>query len=105
MRKETMTLLNAVTSNQTSAPFRLPAGRKWIQASIEGTGAVSAVITFYGNTSFANTGGVPLTNAFTISGTTSATDGADIPGEPAFGYCTVASISGTGAAVTCRVSV
>jgi hypothetical protein len=103
--KTVATLLNAVTTNQTSAAQAVGRGRRTLQTSIAGTGSVSATITFYGNNSNANSGGVPLTNAFVISGTTTATDGSDCPGEWPYVYCVVAGITGTSAVVTCSVAV
>jgi hypothetical protein len=102
--KEIMVLLNAVSSNQTSQAFRAPPSRKWIQASITGTGAITATVTWFGNSIKDNTNGVLLATS-TLSGTTTDTTGADMPGEPKYMYCVVSAISGTGAAVTCTVSI
>jgi hypothetical protein len=102
--KVTYTLLDAVTSDGSSIAKKLPTGRRWVQCSIAGTGAVSGTVTWYGNTTESETGGVLLATS-TLSGTTTDTTGADLPGEPEYVYCTLASISGTNAAVTASVSV
>jgi hypothetical protein len=98
------TLLSAVTSNQTSIAQELPSGRRTVQASIAGTGAVSGTVTWYGNNTNSNSGGVLLATS-TLSGTTTDTTGADIPAEWPWVYCILADISGTGATVTATVSV
>lgn len=100
--KTVATLLNAVTTNQTSAAAAVPASRRAIQASISGTGAVSGTVTVFGNNTNAASGGVLLAT-LSLSGTSSDVTGADIPAEWPFMYCTLASISGTGAAVTVSV--
>jgi hypothetical protein len=98
------TLLDAALTNQTSSIVHLPKGRKWFKCSVAGTGAVSATVTWYGNDTESTTGGVLIATS-TLSGTDSDSTGADIPAEPEYVYCTLASISGTNAAVTARVSV
>jgi len=102
--KHVVTLLNAVTTNQTSAATPLVRGRRTIQSSIAGTGAVSGTITWYGNNSNSASGGILLAT-HSLSGTTTDQAGSDISGEWPFVYCVLASISGTGAAVTCTVAV
>ena len=97
-------LLDAVLTNQTSGIVHLPKGRKWFKCSVAGTGAVSGTVTWYGNDSESTTDGVLLATS-TLSGTTTDSTGADIPAEPEYVYCTLASISGTNAAVTASVSV
>jgi hypothetical protein len=98
-------LLNAVLTNQTSAGQGVPAGRKWFQTSITGTGAVSATVTFYGNTVNSTTNMVALTNPILLSGTTTDQGAIDLPCEPPYIFAKVESISGTNAAVTASVSV
>jgi hypothetical protein len=102
--KEVETLLSGVTTNQTSAAFPLKRGRRTIQASIAGTGAVSGTVTWYGSNLDAASGGV-LFATTSLSGTTTDVQGADIAAEWPYVYCTLASISGTDAAVTATVGV
>jgi hypothetical protein len=102
--KTVTTLLNAVTADGTSSAVAFGSGRKWIQASIAGTGAVAATVTCYGNNANAASGGVLLAT-MTLTGTTTDTEGADIPAEPAYMYCAAASITGTGAAVTVTIGI
>lgn len=100
--KEVFTLLDAVTTNQTSAAVAIPKGPRTIQASIAGTGAVSGTVTWYGTNSNEASGGILLATS-TLSGTTTDTTGAEITAEWPYIYCTLAGISGTGAAVTASV--
>ncbi|MGZ8442543.1 MAG: hypothetical protein ACXWXZ_04005 [Candidatus Binatia bacterium] len=100
--KEVFTLLDAATTNQTSAAVAIPKGSRTIQATITGTGAVSGTVTWYGTHSDAASGGILLATS-TLSGTTSDTTGSEIPSEWPYIYCALASISGTGAAVTATV--
>jgi hypothetical protein len=100
--KVVTTLLAAVTTNQTSAAFPIKRGRRTLQSSIAGTGAVSGTVTWYGNNTDAASGGVLLAT-MSLSGTNSDVAGADIPSEWPYVYCTLASISGTDAAVTATV--
>jgi len=100
--KEVFTLLDAVTTNQTSAAVAIPKGPRTIQSSIAGTGAVSATVTWYGSNSNAASGGVVI-DTHTLSGTNSAVEGSEITAEWPYLYCILTSISGTGAAVTTTV--
>ena len=100
--KEVFTLLDAVTTNQTSAAVAIPKGPRTIQSSIAGTGAVSATVTWYGSNINAASGGVVI-DTHTLSGTTTATEGSEITAEWPYIYCILTSIAGTGAAVTATV--
>jgi hypothetical protein len=100
----TLTLLNAVTTNQTSLITTTNRRNRTVQASIVGTGAVSATVTWYGNNRELASGGV-LVATSTLSGTTTDTTGADIPAGWPYMYCVLSAISGTGAAVTATVGV
>ncbi len=102
--KELLTLLSAVTTNQTSAAVQVRRGRRTLQASIAGTGAVSATVTWYGNNLNAASGGIAIATS-TLSGTTTDQSGADIPAEWPYLYAVLTGISGTGAAVTATVGV
>jgi hypothetical protein len=100
--KTVTTLLNAVTSNQTSAAYAIQTGRRTIHASIAGTGVVSATVSWYGSNTNAASGGELLATS-TLSGTTSDSSGADIQAEWPYMYCVLSAISGTSAAVTATV--
>ena len=100
--KEVFTLLDAVTTNQTSAAVAIPKGTRTIQASISGTGAVSATVTWYGSNSNAASGGALIATS-TLSGTTTDATGAEITAEWPYMYCVLSDISGTGAAVTANI--
>jgi len=102
--KDVVTLLSAVTTNQTSTVFPIKMGRRTLQGSIAGTGAVSGTVSWYGNNANTASGGVLIATS-TLSGTTTDTSGADMPGEWPYIYCVLASISGTNAAVTATVGV
>jgi hypothetical protein len=102
--KEVTTLLDAVTTNQTSQAHAIKRGRRTLQASIVGTGAVSATVTWYGSNTNAASGG-ELLDTMLLSGTGSDAAGYDLAAEWPYVYCTLASISGTGAAVTATVGV
>jgi hypothetical protein len=96
-------LLSAVTTNQTSGVAAFPASRKTIQASVTGTGTVSAVITWYGNNTNSTTNGVGIATT-TLTGTTTDQSGADIPAEWPYLYCIVSLITGTAATVSASVA-
>ena len=76
-----------------------------VQATITGTGTVSATVTLYGNTTNATTGGIALGSAISLSGTNSATGSAvDTQGWPWY-YVVITSISGTNAAINVNVGI
>jgi hypothetical protein len=102
--KEVATLLDAVTTNQTSQAHAIKRGRRTLQASIAGTGAVSATVTWYGSNANAASGG-ELLDTMLLSGTGTDAAGYDAPAEWPYVYCALADISGTGAAVTATVGV
>jgi hypothetical protein len=102
--KEVTTLLDAVTTNQTSQAHAIKRGRRTLQASIAGTGAVSATVTWYGSNGQSASGGVVIAT-MSLSGTNSDVQGADIASEWPHVYCVLLAISGTGAAVTATVGV
>jgi hypothetical protein len=102
--KITYTLLNAVLIDQTSAAQLVGDGRRTIQATITGTGALSATVEWFGNSTNSNVGGVPIATS-TLAGVTTDTTGADLPAEWPYVYCTLSNISGTNAAVTTVVGV
>ena len=90
------TMLSAVATTVTGNPFSNPAGGAY-QATVAGTGAVSATVVFEVSIDGANW----LTLAtVTLSGTTSATDGFIAVGGWPNVRARVSAISGTSAAVT-----
>jgi hypothetical protein len=101
--KTTFSLLNAVTTNQTSPEQDLKAGRRIIQAWIAGTGAVSATVTWYGKVLKSSPAEVVATS--TLSGTNTAQSFGELTVEWPIIYCILTAISGTNAAVTAMVSV
>ncbi len=103
--KTVYVLLNAVLTNQTSTGQAVPVGRKWLQTSITGTGAVSATVTFFGNTVNSTTNMVALTDPILLSGTTTDQGAIELPCEPPYIFAKVESITGINAAVTASVSV
>lgn len=92
-----LTLLAAVTTNQTSIVARLWGTHRTVQASIAGSGAVSATVTV--EVSNDQVGWITAAT-ITLSGTDSDTDGVAI--DAAWGYTrvTLSGITGTSAAVT-----
>ena len=90
------TLLSAVTTTVTGSPQSHPGGGVY-QASVTGTGSVSATVVF--EVSINGVGWLTLATV-TLSGTTTATDGfAAVGGWPNV-RARVSAISGTDAAVT-----
>lgn len=102
--KTVSTLLSAVVVNQTSAVFVAKGARRTIQTTITGSGAVSAVVTWYGNTTNSTSQGILLAT-HTLSGTNADQVGSDIPAEWPFVFVILSGISGTSAAVTCTMAV
>lgn len=93
------TLLNAVTSTATgdSVQSSLEKARRTFQATVSGTGAVSATVVVQvsnDNSNFLDLGTI------TLSGTTSASDGFVSEAPWVFVRGKVTAISGTGAAAT-----
>lgn len=104
-RKTTITLLNSATTTITSNVGALDNEPCTIQASIAGTGAVSASI----DIEFSNdlvgwmSAGITPNPAITLSGTTEATDGFNVAARWLYVRAKITAISGTGAAVTVTV--
>jgi hypothetical protein len=98
------TLLDAVTATQTGDAVAVARHARAIQATVTGSGAVSAAVSIYGNNGNANSGGV-LLGTITLSGTDSDTDGFASDAPWPYLYADLTAISGTGAAVTATVGV
>jgi hypothetical protein len=98
---QTVKLLNAVTVDGVGSAVPMPKGtaQHAFQGTIEGTGAVSATVTVEGSNDGVNW--VATLATLSLTGTTSDTKGATLANAP---YAQlrgrIASISGTGAAVT-----
>jgi hypothetical protein len=90
-------LLNAATTTQTGAALVVYQVNRTFQATVAGTGAVSATVIIEGSNDGAN---FLTLGTITLSGTTSASDG--FVSDAAWGYvrARLTAISGTGAAVT-----
>lgn len=98
----TMVDAKATTGNgSTFGPAQ--SGEKVFQASVSGTGAVSATVVIEGSNDPTVLGWVEI-GTITLSGTTTDTDG--FAHQAAWGYyrANVDAISGTGAAVTVKSS-
>lgn len=70
-----------------------------VKASVRGTGAVSATVELWANTSASTTGGILLAT-FSLAGTTRDDDAVALTAPWPYLFCNVAAISGTGALVT-----
>jgi hypothetical protein len=105
---QTIQLLTAVTTNTTGNTF--PIGNifdtskpnRCYQATVSGTGAVTATVTFFGSNDGVNWSATPF-GTVTLSGTTTVTDNFASVAPWAFVRCVTASVSGTGATVTASV--
>lgn len=83
-------------------PIRLPEGPKSIQASVQGTGAISATVLI----EVSNHSNIYLPHTtLTLSGTNVATDGFTDLGDWSFWRASVTAISGTDAIVTVNPGV
>lgn len=94
------TLLNAVTTAQTSDSLRW--GEGWggcIQADIAGTGAVTATVNIYGGNVNTFSKAV-LLGTISLNGTTTDKGGFYFQSVWPFMWADLTAISGTGAAVT-----
>ena len=101
----TYVLLNAVTTAvPTNGAVQYSRNRPGtIQASVVGTGAVTATVLIYGRNGVLATDWM-LLGTITLSGTTSAADGFALACTYQDLYASVTAISGTGAAVTCTLA-
>lgn len=98
-----ITLLNAVTVTGagTGNQFSRSISNRTAQATVSGTGAVTATV----NIEVSNDGaGWIVAGTITLSGTTTATDGFVIQAPWLYSRGNVTAISGTGAAVTVVVA-
>ena len=79
-------------------------GAKVVEATVTGTGAVTATVEIYGNTRNNNTDGILLAT-ITLSGTAPQRDGFAFDAGWPFVYARVTALTGTGAAVTADMAV
>jgi Tfp pilus assembly protein PilV len=100
--KPTFILLDNITTTGDSQLVETLCDGITFQASVTGTGAVSATVLLYGSNEPVKTNAVLLATA-TLSGTTTDTAGAQIPAEWSYVYASCTAISGTSAKV--RVTV
>jgi len=100
-KRKTATLLDAVTTTQTSDAAALGAEKSTYQATVVGTGAVSATVVF----EFSDDGiGWLEGETVTISGTSIATGGGLNDAPWTYIRANLTAISGTGAALTATVT-
>lgn len=98
-------LLSDVTVVGSGASVPMQAARKVIEATVTGTGALTATVEIYGNTRDDTTGGILLAT-ITLAGTTSARDGfaSDAPWPHLYAVVPVGGITGTGATLNVDVA-
>lgn len=94
------------TANFTGTPVEIGAANRVVEASVSGTGALTATVEIYGNTRNDNTTGVLLATV-TLSGNNFANDGFafDAPWPFVYARIPVGGLTGTGAAVTVDLAV
>jgi hypothetical protein len=95
-------LKDATTAPQTSQIVEFANNSRTVQATIAGTGAVSATIDWYGTNTRSTVDGIKIATT-TLSETTSDRSGAEITANWNFMYCTLTAISGTGATVNANI--
>lgn len=104
-RKKIAKLLDAATTTKVSDMAALSEGKSTIQATITGTGAVSASV----NIEFSNDGvgwvAAGPSPVISLSGTTTDSDGFAVDADWVYIRATLTAISGTGAAVTVTVVI
>lgn len=104
-RKKLAKLLDAVAAAQESSVLSLSPGNNTVQATVSGTGSVSASILIeYSNDGI---GWIPAgtTPTILLAGTTLATDGFVISAEWIYIRANLLTISGTNALVTVAVGM
>jgi hypothetical protein len=97
-------VMTGVTTNISSSAVAVNKGRRTFQASISGTGAVSATVTWYGSHQNTNTSGV-LLSTMSLTGTDADIAGEDIPGQWPYVWTKVEDITGTGATVNTSIGL
>ena len=95
----TRTLQSAILIAAVGSTVNTLSKEMVVQASVSGTGALTASISIYGNTANSNSGGV-LLGTISLSGTTLATDGFSICAPWPYIYSDTTALTGTGASVT-----
>lgn len=99
---KTITLATAITTTAagTANTGNLDSGRKTFQATVSGSGAVTATVKIQVSNDPDNLGWLDL-GTITLSGTTTATDGFASEGSWLYMRCNVTAITGTSASVRC----
>lgn len=97
---KTLTVFNARTTTGASEVFQPWGTRRTIEVTVSGTGAVSTTVVV--QISNDETNWITL-NTLTVSGTTTATDGAAMDAAWRYMRLNMTALSGTGAAVTAIV--
>lgn len=100
-----ITLFTGVTTNTTTSTVYLAAGNLQVnayrvyQATVSGTGAVTATITYFGSVDGVNYSATAFAT-ITLSGTTAVTDNFASTAPWPYVRCVTASVTGTGATVS-----
>lgn len=102
--KKVITLLNQVSTVSTGEIKGIHSGIRTIQATVSGTGSVSATVEFYAS-NFDDTATGILLATSTLSGANTDATGGVITAEYAYMWAKVTAISGTNAKVTATVGV
>lgn len=99
-------LLNGVTTN-TSVTTELnqnPRPNRGYQATVSGTGAVTATINYYGSNDGVNFGSTPF-GTITLSGASPQSDIFAAPANYKYIRATTTNVTGTGATVNSTVAI
>lgn len=104
----TYTVMTGVTTNTTSATTAIPSGGKTPIARVDGTGAVTATVTYFGAMTSTAANGISLC-VVTLSGTTRHVKGCDgaaqFSTDYPFYYASTTNVTGTGATVIAEVTI
>lgn len=98
------TLLSAVIVQGTSAVVQLGAANRTVKASVVGTGALTATVTFYGSHTNSTSGGYAFAT-LALSGSTSVVGGAASVEWWPYVYAVLTNLTGTGATVSASIAV
>lgn len=107
---QVLTLFSGVTTNTTPPDVEIDTGNvpsrpaRCYQATVTGTGAVTATITFFGSVDGINYPATPFATV-TLSGATAVTDNFASAAAWPHIKCTTASVTGTEATVSAQVAL
>lgn len=96
-------LEGALTPSFSGQPLVSRKGAKVIEATVTGTGAVTASVSIYGNARNNNTDGILLAT-ITLSGSDAARDGFAFDAGWPFLYAVLTAMTGTGASILVDVA-